>query len=172
MFAIDDAIFQEPLRELQDLSLSHQFLIATAESCTGGLLSALLTHRPGSSGFFLGGVNAYANSIKSRVLGVPEEELKKYGAVSKEVAMSMASGVQRLFQTHFSCSITGVAGPGGGTPDKPVGFVCFGWSTPQGTTFQSMQLPGTREEVRAASCHVALLGLLQRVKAHAHKEVL
>ncbi len=172
MFAIDDVIFQEPLRELQDLSLSHQFLIATAESCTGGLLSAMLTHRPGSSGFFLGGVNAYANSIKSRILGVPEEELKKYGAVSKEVAMSMASGVQRLFQTHFSCSITGVAGPGGGTPEKPVGFVCFGWSTPQGTTFQSSQLSGAREEIRAASCQVALLGLLQRVKAYAHKEVL
>jgi PncC family amidohydrolase len=172
VFAIDDVIFQEPLRELQDLALSHQFLIATAESCTGGLLSALLTHRPGSSGFFLGGVNAYANSIKSRVLGVPEEELKKYGAVSKEVAMSMASGVQRLFQTHFSCSVTGVAGPGGGTPEKPVGLVCFGWSTPQGTTFQSTQLSGSREEIRAASCHVALQGLLQRVKAYAPKEVL
>jgi PncC family amidohydrolase len=172
VFAIDDVIFQEPLRELQDLSLSHQFLIATAESCTGGLLSALLTHQAGSSGFFLGGVNAYANSIKSRVLGVPEEDLKKYGAVSKEVAMSMASGVQRLFQTHFSCSITGVAGPGGGTPEKPVGLVCFGWSTPQGTSFEARHLTGSREEIRAAACQVALLGLLQRVKAYAQKEVL
>ncbi|WP_141731000.1 CinA family protein [Oligoflexus tunisiensis] len=172
MFAIDDVIFQEPLRELQDLSLSHQFLIATAESCTGGLLSALLTHRPGSSGFFLGGVNAYANSVKSRILGVPEEDLKRFGAVSTEVASRMAAGVQHLFQSHFSCSITGVAGPGGGTPDKPVGLVCFGWSTPEGTTFQASQLSGSREEIRAASCHVALSGLLQRVKAYAHKEVL
>jgi PncC family amidohydrolase len=165
-------IFQEPLHELQDIALAHRILIATAESCTGGLLSALLTHRPGSSGFFLGGVNAYANSIKSRVLGVPDEELKRFGAVSTEVASSMASGVQRLFQTHFSCSVTGVAGPGGGTPEKPVGLVCFGWSTPEGTTFQTSQLSGSREEIRAASCHIALLGLLQRVIAHTHKEVL
>ncbi|HYX33568.1 MAG TPA: CinA family protein [Oligoflexus sp.] len=172
MFAIDHVIFEEPLRELQDICLSHQFLMATAESCTGGLLSALLTHRPGSSGFFLGGVNAYANSIKSRVLGVPDETLKRFGAVSTETASSLASAVQRLFQSHFSCSITGVAGPGGGSPEKPVGLVCFGWSTPDGTTVQALQLPGSREEIRAASCHVALLGLLQRVQAYAHKEVL
>jgi PncC family amidohydrolase len=172
VFAIDQVIFEDPLRELQDICVSHQFLMATAESCTGGLLSALLTHRAGSSAFFLGGVNAYANSIKSRLLGVPDEELKKFGAVSTEVARSMAAGVQKLFQSHFSCSITGVAGPGGGTAEKPVGFVCFGWSTPDGTTFQSQHLAGSREEIRAASCRVALLGLLQRVQAYAQKEVL
>lgn len=172
MFAIDHVIFQEPLRELQDLCVSHQILIATAESCTGGLLSALLTHRPGSSGFFLGGVNAYANSIKSSVLGVQEAELKAFGAVSPEVALRMAAGVQKLFQSHFSVSITGVAGPGGGTPDKPVGLVCFGWADPEGTSSASHQLSGSREEIRAGSCQLALAGLIQRVKAYAQKEVL
>lgn len=171
MFAIHQHDFQEPLRELQDLCLAHGLLVATAESCTGGLLSALLTHRPGSSGFFLGGVNAYANSIKARVLGVPDAELQGFGAVSKEVASSMAVGVQQLFQAHFTCSITGVAGPGGGTQEKPVGLVCFGWSTPDGTTAQTSQLKGTREDIRAASCLMALLGLLQRVKYHIQKEL-
>jgi nicotinamide-nucleotide amidase len=171
VFAIDHVIFQEPLRELQDICISHQFLMATAESCTGGLLSALLTNRPGSSGFFLGGVNAYANSIKIRILGVPEDQIKQYGAVSTPVAQSMAAGVQKLFQVQFSCSITGVAGPGGGTVEKPVGLVCFGWSTPDGTSIESHRFSGSREDIRAASCYQALLGMLQRVHAYAQKGV-
>ena len=116
-------------------------------------------------------MNAYANSIKSRILGVPEAELKQHGAVSAEVARSLSSGVQKLFRSHFSCSITGVAGPGGGSPEKPVGFVCFGWTTPEGTTTETHHLKGSREEIRAASCEVALKGLLQRVQAYAQKEV-
>ena len=171
MFAIDLVLFEEPLQQLQDLCLAHKLLVSTAESCTGGLLSALLTHRPGSSGFFLGGVNAYANDIKSRVLGVPELDLQMFGAVSLEVASSMASGVQNLFQSQFSSSVTGVAGPGGGTAQKPVGLVCFGWSNPQQTTFQSHLLSGSREEIRAQSCKIALTGLLQRVQAYVQKEV-
>ncbi len=171
MFAIDQAIFEEPLRQLQDLCLAHQVLVATAESCTGGLLSALLTHRPGSSGYFLGGVNAYANSIKSRILGVSDENLTHFGAVSIPVAKSMALGVQSLFQVQFSCSITGVAGPGGGTLEKPVGFICFAWSDPLTTTAEAHRLSGSREDIRAQSCHIALLGLLKRVQAYTHKEV-
>ncbi|MCX6128792.1 MAG: CinA family protein [Proteobacteria bacterium] len=160
MFAIDQQSFEEPLHLLQSTCTAQGLYVATAESCTGGLLSALLTHRPGSSSFFLGGVAAYANSIKSSVLGVPERQLQEFGAVSLEVARSMAEGVSRLFGAQLSCAITGIAGPGGDTSGKPVGFVCFAWNSPQGLLSHSMNFSGTREDIRAQSCRHALDTLL------------
>ena len=99
--------------------------IAVAESCTGGLLSASLTTIPGSSDVFVGGVVAYNNKIKQRILGVPSELIDKYGAVSEQVAQSMALGIRKTFQTDWSIAISGIAGPSGGNKNKPVGRVEF-----------------------------------------------
>ena len=161
MLTIGPDGLEELLQLLQQRCKASHLTIATAESCTGGLLSALLSHRSGSSSFFLGGVVAYANSIKTGILAVPELELQTYGAVSLEVASSMARGVGRLFQSQLSCAITGIAGPGGDTPSKPLGFVCFAWTSPQGTISRSRQFFGNREDIRAQSCRYGLETLLE-----------
>ncbi len=95
---------------------------ALAESCTGGLVSHRLTNVPGSSGYFAGGVVAYANSVKISVLGVPSEIIKKHGAVSRQTARAMAEGARRVLSADMAAAVTGVAGPGGGSPGKPVGL--------------------------------------------------
>ena len=110
-------------REVLDKSRAKGLSIATAESCTGGGIGAALTSVPGSSDIFLGGVIAYANRIKHDVLGVPEDTLTQYGAVSGPVAKAMAEGVLRLTGADLTVAVTGIAGPGGGTPEKPVGTV-------------------------------------------------
>lgn len=107
--------------------------LATAESCTGGLLAHLITEVPGSSDYFLGGVVSYSNAAKMKLLGVQEETLATHGAVSEPTAREMAEGVRTLFQSTIGVSITGIAGPGGGTREKPVGLVYIGVSTPQHT---------------------------------------
>lgn len=107
--------------------------VSAAESCTGGLVSAMLTSVPGSSGYYLGSVTSYANSVKTRVLGVPEEIIETYGAVSSECVAKMAEGVRRLTGSDFSIATSGVAGPGGGSKEKPVGTVWIGVSSDKGT---------------------------------------
>lgn len=107
--------------------------LSAAESCTGGRISQMITSIPGSSDYFRGSVIAYHNSIKSSLLGVNPETLDKYGAVSEEVAAQMAEGVRKATGTDFSVAVTGIAGPGGGTPLKPVGTVCIGVSSPTRT---------------------------------------
>jgi PncC family amidohydrolase len=106
--------------------------LAVAESCTGGLVSHTVTNLSGSSAFFLGGVVAYANEVKERLLGVPKEMLAAHGAVSGEVALAMAQGVRRLLGAEVGLATTGIAGPTGGTPAKPVGTVYVAVSTPAG----------------------------------------
>jgi competence/damage-inducible protein CinA-like protein len=125
--------------------------VATAESCTGGLLAARLTERPGSSAWVLGGVTAYANSAKEQLLGVPAEVLAEYGAVSPEVAVALAEGARARFGADIGVGITGVAGPGGGTPDKPVGTVHICVAGPDGTELRALRLPGSRTAVRERS---------------------
>jgi competence/damage-inducible protein CinA-like protein len=125
--------------------------VATAESCTGGLLAARLTERPGSSAWVLGGVTAYANSAKEQLLGVPAEVLAEYGAVSPEVAVALAEGARARFGADIGVGITGVAGPGGGTPDKPVGTVHICVAGPDGTELRALRLPGSRAAVRERS---------------------
>lgn len=100
-----------------------QLTVSTAESCTGGGVSALITSVPGSSRYFKGGVVAYANEVKTGVLGVRPQTLQAYGAVSRETVSEMAVGVQRLMKTDCAVATSGIAGPGGGTPDKPVGTI-------------------------------------------------
>ena len=130
--------------------------IALAESCTGGLVAGALTDVPGASDVFIGGVVSYADSFKSAALGVPEDVLARSGAVSEEVARAMAEGVGRLSGATFACAITGIAGPGGGSPEKPVGTVWFGLLTPSGTTAFKRSFAGDRDAVRERSTVTAL----------------
>ena len=114
----------EALEEAVGRLLAERGLtVAVAESCTGGLIAHRLTNVPGSSAYFLGGVVAYANEVKERVLGVRPETLRRYGAVSRETALEMARRVRRLLGADIALSATGIAGPAGGTPEKPVGLV-------------------------------------------------
>lgn len=137
--------------------------LAVAESCTGGLLGARLTSRPGSSDYFAGGVITYSNQAKTDLLGVPAGLLTRYGAVSEEVARAMAEGAREALRADYALSVTGVAGPDGGTADKPVGLVYLGCAGPQDTRVRRGDFPGDRDTVRAFSTtsalHLLLAGL-------------
>ncbi len=138
---LGDALYAEEDSNLQktigQLLRSLGKTLSVAESCTGGLISQLITSVPGSSDYYLGSVTSYANSVKENVLGVPAEIIEKYGAVSSECVAAMAEGVRRLTGSDFSVATSGIAGPGGGTPDKPVGLVWIGVSSPAGTVTSS-----------------------------------
>ncbi|MPR00062.1 competence/damage-inducible protein A [Modestobacter sp. I12A-02628] len=130
--------------------------VATAESCTGGLLSARLTARAGSSGWVLGGVTAYADPAKQQLLGVPAELLARVGAVSTEVAAALASGARETFGADVGVGVTGIAGPGGGSEAKPVGTVHLCAVGPDGTRERSLVVPGSRQAVRERTVTVAM----------------
>jgi competence/damage-inducible protein CinA-like protein len=130
--------------------------VATAESCTGGLLAGRLTARPGSSAYVLGGVAAYANSAKEQLVGVDPELLATVGAVSAEVAVALAEGARRRFGADLGVGITGVAGPGGGTADKPVGTVHLCVAGPEGRDERRVELRGSRTAVRERSVTLAM----------------
>ena len=132
---------------------------ATAESCTGGGVGYTITAVSGASAVFWGGVISYDNSVKRDVLGVPEEVLATKGAVSPECAAAMAEGARRLLKTDLAVSLTGIAGPGGGTAEKPVGLVWFGLASPSCTITEKKIFPGNRKAVRTAAIEYAL-GLL------------
>ena len=136
---------------------------ATAESCTGGGVGFAITAVAGSSAVFWGGVVSYDNSVKHGVLGVPEEILATKGAVSSECAAAMAEGARRLIKTDLAVSITGIAGPGGGSADKPVGLVWFGLASEARTVTEKNVFPGDREAVRSAAIEHALRLLLSAV---------
>ncbi|HEV8132475.1 MAG TPA: competence/damage-inducible protein A [Acidobacteriota bacterium] len=130
--------------------------LSVAESCTGGMVGEWITRTPGSSEFFLGGVVAYSNSLKIDLLGVPPEMLRDQGAVSEEAAKAMADGARRRTGSSYALSITGVAGPGGGSESKPVGTVFIGCSHAGRTIAARFQFPGNREVVRLLSTRAAL----------------
>ncbi|WP_041303913.1 competence/damage-inducible protein A [Mycolicibacterium rhodesiae] len=131
--------------------------IATAESCTAGLVAARLTDLPGSSAYVAGGVVSYSNEAKSELLGVDPALIETHGAVSEPVADAMAQGALRRFSADTAVAITGIAGPGGGTDDKPVGTVCFCVKLADGATdLRTMRLPGNRSDVRERSTAVAM----------------
>ena len=130
--------------------------IAVAESCTGGLIGHRLTDVPGSSEYLRADVVAYSNAIKQSVLGVPAATLERHGAVSREVAEEMARGVRRLAATTVGLATTGIAGPDGGTPEKPVGTVCIALDSPAGTRSHRYQLWGTRDWVKLLTSQIAL----------------
>lgn len=146
--------------EIAELLISRGWTLSTAESCTGGGIGHALTAMPGSSNWFEGGVICYANGVKSRLLDVPEVILNKYGAVSEQVAVNMAQGVRKLLGTDISVAVTGVAGPDGGTPEKPVGTVWIAWSTGQETAARQFHLDGDRDQIREQTVFQALQGIL------------
>ena len=146
--------------------------IATAESCTAGLVAARLTDRAGSSSYVAGGVVAYANEAKVELLGVDPILIETHGAVSEPVAEAMAAGALRRFQADTAIAITGIAGPGGGTKEKPVGTVCFSVMLTPGRTFtRTARLPGNRADIRERSTTVAL-HLLRRALSDADDAIL
>jgi competence/damage-inducible protein CinA-like protein len=131
--------------------------IAVAESCTGGLLGARLTRRPGASSYFAGGVVAYSDESKVELLGVPTELIVTHGAVSPEVAEAMADGAMARFDADVGCAVTGIAGPDGGTEEKPVGYVCFCVKRANGAVVaRDPRLPGGRDDIRDRSVTVAM----------------
>jgi nicotinamide-nucleotide amidase len=137
--------------------------IGLAESCSGGLLAARLTERPGSSAYVAGGVVSYSNEAKAELLGVDPELIERHGAVSPEAAAAMADGALARFEADTAVSITGVAGPGGGSDEKPVGYVCWCVKLADGSTLaRDTQLPGDRAEIRDRSTTVAM-HLLRRL---------
>ncbi len=143
---------------------AHKATLATAESCTGGKLASLLTRHSGSSSFFRGTVVAYSNDVKRDVLGIPEYDLQRFGAVSEPVVRWMAEGVRRITHSDYAIATSGIAGPTGGTKEKPVGTVWIGWATPNGTDAACFQLGKLRDQITDRACQKALIGLLERIR--------
>lgn len=135
-----------------NLLLEKNITLATAESCTGGLVAQTLTNIPGISKVFIGGAVTYANEAKEEILGVKEETLAKHGAVSRETAAEMADGIRKRLKTDIGISITGIAGPDGGTIEKPVGLVYVGLSSENGTITKELRLTGNRKRIRTVTC--------------------
>ncbi|HEC77459.1 MAG TPA: CinA family protein [Thermoplasmatales archaeon] len=149
------------MEKIAELLKKKKFWIATAESCTSGLVAHNLTNVPGSSEYFKGGVVAYSNEIKIKVLGVKKETLEKFGAVSHQTAYEMAHGVKNLMNVDIAISTTGIAGPGGGTPEKPVGLVYIGLATPDGVETRKFIFEGNRIENKENFCKASLNMLLE-----------
>ncbi|MCQ2393970.1 MAG: nicotinamide-nucleotide amidohydrolase family protein [Kiritimatiellae bacterium] len=142
--------------ELVELLKANGLTCATAESCTGGGVGSAITAVPGSSAVFAGGIISYANDVKERVLGVPAETLATVGAVSSETAAQMAKGARELLRVDLAVSLTGIAGPDGGSAEKPVGLVWFGLATPSGVRTEKAIFRGDRARVRAQAVTHAL----------------
>jgi len=140
--------------------LKNQWKLATAESCTGGLIAAACTDLAGSSNWFERGFVTYSNEAKTELLGVDAALIAKEGAVSQAVVQAMAQGALTHSRAQVAVAVTGVAGPTGGSPAKPVGTVWFGWATPTGIRTQVMHLTGDRAQVRAETVRYALQGLV------------
>ena len=150
---------------LRDILKARGQTLAAAESCTGGLLQKLVTDESGSSAVFLGGVVAYSNDVKTGLLGVPKATWMEHGAVSAPVAALMATGIREKLGSTYALAITGVAGPEGGTPQKPVGTVFVGLAGPNGVETRALLLHGDRERIRMSAAMGALMWLLQLLRA-------
>lgn len=136
--------------------------LALAESCTGGMAAQMVTAIPGSSAWFERGFVTYSNEAKIELLGVNPQTLEKHGAVSEETAREMACGALRNSHAQIAVAITGIAGPDGGSPSKPVGTVCFGWAVASGLLVsERQQFSGTRESIRQQAVEAALAGVIR-----------
>ena len=144
-----------------ELLLKHGLWLAAAESCTGGLISHLITNVAGSSGYFLGGVTAYSNEVKMRLLGVSRDTLEQCGAVSEATVLEMARGIRNVMGADVGVSVSGIAGPTGGTPDKPVGTVWIGLSSTTAEFARHFLWSGDRLAVKQQSALAALEMLVQ-----------
>ncbi len=156
-----DPVLESLSSKIGEILIQKGQTIASAESCTGGLLSHVLTSVSGSSGYFIGGVVAYSNSIKEAALGVRAGTLEQFGAVSTQTAQEMADGIRMRFDTDIGLSTTGIAGPTGGTPEKPVGLVWIGISTEKGTHTIECHFDGDRDQIKNSTVHKLLSLLLE-----------
>jgi len=138
--------------------------VATAESCSGGLISHRITNVPGSSAYFMGGAVTYSNEAKTKVLGVDEGSLEEHGAVSEHVAEQMARGAQDRFAADYAVACTGVAGPAGGTKEKPVGTVYIAVAAPGGTRVERCHFEGDRDRIKQQTADRALTLLLESIE--------
>ena len=167
-FALGDHIFSSRGETLEVVVVMYLVLkqktVAVAESCTGGLVAERLTRVPGSSGFFLGGVVCYSNELKTRFVGVPVQMIAEYGAVSKPVAQALAEGIRRRTASSIGLGLTGIAGPSGGTPEKPVGLVFIALADDRSTEVRQFRFPGERERVRMWSSVAALEMIRRRIR--------
>lgn len=164
MARVSDEELHQLAVELSDKLRARGWMLATAESCTGGWVGQVLTALPGSSHWFERGFITYANAAKTEMLGVPAETLAAHGAVSEETASAMAAGALAKSHAQAALAVTGIAGPGGGTQQKPVGLVCYGWALADGTLMSSTcRLDGDREEIRSRAVAAALRGLIELI---------
>ena len=150
------------LNQIAKTLIKKKLSLSICESCTGGMLGTLITSAPGSSKYFCGGVIAYADEVKQRIVGVRQETLRKHGSVSAEVAREMAQGVLKRFKADISISITGIAGPTGGTKKKPVGLVYLCVATRQHVVVENRVFKGNRNQIRREAC-TKVLRLLKRL---------
>jgi PncC family amidohydrolase len=152
-----------PERRLGDLLKAHGLTLVTAESCTGGLIGHLLTEVAGSSDYYLGGAVTYSNDMKQNLLGVRLETMIEHGAVSEQTALEMAAGARVRFGGDIGVSVTGIAGPGGGTETKPVGLTFIGLSTPWGDMVRRFVWESDREGNKRLSAEAALELLIEEI---------
>ena len=166
MRKIPALLSQSALAEkLVSLAREKNITFGTAESCTGGLISAAVTDISGASSVFWGGIVSYDNSIKEKLLGVKSETLSTVGAVSEETATQMAMGAVRALSVDFAVSVTGIAGPGGGTPTKPVGLVYIATASQNGViSVRENHFNGNREEIRHQTVETALSMLISAIE--------
>lgn len=156
-------MFDKILKQIHKKLLKQKKTVAIAESCTGGLLSYLLTETPGSSKYLLQGIVAYSNASKTKILNVPAKTISKYGAVSHNVAVLMAENIRKKTNSDFALSITGIAGPTGGTQTKPVGTVFICLSDKNKTIYREFIFRGNRKAIRKKSAQQALRLLCARL---------
>ncbi|MCD4796792.1 MAG: CinA family protein [Candidatus Cloacimonetes bacterium] len=150
-------------RKLHDKLLDQSYTISCAESCTGGLIQEILTSHSGSSGYFVGGIVSYADKAKTDVLKVRKKTITEFGAVSRETAIEMAKGIQKIFGTDIACAVTGIAGPEGGTQEKPVGTVHAAYYYNEKITHNEFHFSGNRETIRKKAALTILKTLFETI---------
>ena len=152
-------------KTLAQILLSKNWTVSLAESCTGGLVCAALTELAGSSEWFEGGYITYSNEAKTQCLGVPSALIESHGAVSEDVAKAMAEGARSHSGSNVAVSITGIAGPSGGSIEKPVGTVCFGWAIENHTVVKTMHFAGDRQKIRQQATEFVLAELIALLRS-------
>ena len=158
-----DATLYQLTQQLAHLLQQSHLRLVTAESCTGGWIAKYCTDLPGSSSWFEGGIVSYSNAIKQNQLTVSSSTLQKHGAVSEATAREMVAGARRLFNADVALAVSGIAGPDGGSAEKPVGTVCFAWADSQNTLSKTVVFDGDREAIRRQAVFMALQGLIQNI---------
>jgi len=161
---MDINLLSRAIAEVGECLRVEDNFLATAESCTGGLLASMLTDCPGSSEWYAGSIVAYGYDVKTKLLGVDKAVLEEHGAVSEPVVKAMAEGVLKTVGAQVSVAISGIAGPGGGTPEKPVGTVWMAWAWPGGVRAKRFDFTGSRSEIKGQSVMAAVNGLLSVVR--------